>query len=59
MFLYICVDNIYCGDFMYSPELMKYIIEYQKEAVKEEKPKVIHLKSGGGKLAEIFALLKK
>ena len=40
MFLYICVVKFnVLGVVMYSPELMKYLINYQKNDFKPEEPK--------------------
>ena len=41
---------------MFSPEFMKYLINYQKENFKPEEPKkdIYFNKKQGGKLAKIF-----
>ena len=47
---------------MYSPELMTYLITYQKNDFKPEEPKVkeIHFDSKkGGRLAEILLTINK
>ena len=47
---------------MFSPELMKYIISYQKEECnkqEETKVKEIHFKTGGNKLAWEYLINKK
>jgi len=46
---------------MYSPEFMKYLMNYQKETTKPENTKKeIYFKSGrGGRLAEIVLTVKK
>ena len=47
---------------MFSPELMKYIINYQKDEYKQNEEKhikEIHFKSGGNKLAPEYIYNKK
>lgn len=57
MFLYICREGV-C---MFSPEFMKYLINYQKsEFTPEETKKEIKFKdNNSGKLAEILATINK
>lgn len=59
MFLYICEKCV--RSVMFSPEFMKYLINYQKNDFKpEETQKEINFKdSKGGRLAEIFLTLNK
>ena len=48
---------------MYSPEMMKYLINYQKNDFRPEEPKIkeIHFDSNkkGGRLAEILLTINK
>ena len=57
MFLYICVRS----SVMYSPEFMKYLINYQKDDFKPEETKkeIYFSDKKGGKLAEIILTIKK
>lgn len=57
MFLYKCREGVY----MFSPEFMKYLINYQKsEFTPEETKKEIKFKdNNSGKLAEILAIINK
>ncbi len=54
--LFMCARSI-----MFSPEFMKYLINYQKDDFKpEETKKEIHFDSKkGGRLAEIFLTVNK
>ena len=45
---------------MFSPEFMKYLINYQKDDFKPEEKNEIHFKNkGNGKLAEVLITVKK
>lgn len=63
MFLYKCVVYFLCvRSIMFSPEFMKYLINYQKNDFKPEEmpPKEIRFDSKkGGRLAEIILTVNK
>lgn len=58
MFLYTCKERCV---YMFSPEFMKYLINYQKsEFTPEDTKKEIRFKNNkSGKLAEILAVVNK
>lgn len=56
MFLYICVRSVFI---MFSPEMMKFLINYQKDDFKPKKEKCeIEFKDGDkGELAKVYITL--